>query len=69
MMNFYLKNGEGEKGMQTFMTGDKSVDGELLKGDKIKGTITYEIAKNSTGLKFYYNPSFLFGKSIVVKLD
>ena len=69
LMNFYLKNSDGEKGTQALMTGDKSVDGELLKGDKIKGTITYEISKNSSGLKFYYNPSFLFGKSIVVKLD
>jgi Domain of unknown function (DUF4352) len=67
-INFYIKNAEGEKGTSQFLSSLKPVDGELLAGDKIKGELAYEIAANSKGLKLYYNPTFLFGKSIVVEL-
>lgn len=66
LLNMYLKNSEGEKGTTRIFGNDKPIDGELLKGDIIKGSVGYEIAANSNGLKFYYNPSFLFGKSIIV---
>jgi hypothetical protein len=69
ILNFYLKDSDGQKATQSFMGDDKSIDGELLKGDKIKGTITYEVPINSSGLKLYYNPSFITGKSIVVNLS
>jgi Domain of unknown function (DUF4352) len=68
MLNFYLKDSDGVKGVQSFIADDKSIDGEFLKGDKIKGTITYEVSKDSKGLKLYYNPSFILGKSIVIDL-
>jgi Domain of unknown function (DUF4352) len=67
-ISFYIKNGEGEKGTSQFFSSLKPVDGELLAGDKIKGELAFEIAANSKDLKFYYNPSFLFGKSIVVEI-
>jgi len=68
MLQMYLKDSEGTRFRQTFLMGQKPLDGEILAGDKTKGDIAYELPKNSTGLKFYYNAAWLSGESIVVEL-
>ena len=70
MMSFHLENSDGQRQMHIFTPSvDKPFDGQLSKGDTTKGTLTYEVPKDSKGLKFFYNPNSLLGKSIVVKLD
>ena len=70
MMSFHLENSDGQRQMHIYTPPtDKTFEGQLSKGDTTKGTLTYEVPKNSTGLKFFYNPNSLLGKSIVVKLN
>lgn len=69
LLQMYVKDSEGSKFNQTFIPDQKSLDGELLSGDKVKGQLTYEVPKNVSGMKYYYNAAFLFGKSIVVDLQ
>ena len=68
MLQMYLKDSEGTRFKQTFLMDQKQIDGELLAGDKIKGDVAYEVPKNSTGLKFYYNAAWLLDESIVIEL-
>ena len=70
ILSFHLENSAGERAMHIYTPPtDKPFEGQLLKGDTTKGTLTYEVPKNATGLKFFYNPNFLLGKSIVVKVN
>ena len=70
LMGMYLKDSEGSKYNQTLMinTG-KQLDGELLAGDTVKGDISYEVPIVATGLKFYYNPSWLGDETIIVTIN
>ena len=70
MMSFHLENSDGQRQMHIYTPStDKPFEGQLSKGDTTKGTLTYEVPKDSKGLKFFYNPNLLLGKSIVVKLN
>ena len=68
VLNMYLKSGDGSKFQQSFLVNNKPIDGELLANDIIKGSVTYEVPKTASGLKFYYNPAWITGKSIVIDL-
>lgn len=69
ILQMYMKDKEGAKYTQTFLPDQKSLDGELLAGDKIKGQLSYEVPTTASGFKFYYSAAWLTGKSIVVNLN
>lgn len=69
LLQMYVKDEQGTKYTPTIgakTTG--SLDGEILAGDKTKGEVVFEVPATATGLKFYFNPNWLTGQSIVVDL-
>lgn len=68
LISMYLKGSDGTKFQQSYTINPKPIDGELLANDIIKGSVTYEVPKTASGLKFYYNPAWITGKSIVIDL-
>lgn len=69
LLQMSIKDSEGNK-YTPALTQDATgkVDGELLAGDIIKGDVGYEIPTTAKGLKFYYQPEWLTGNTIVVDL-
>lgn len=70
LLQMYIKDGEGNKYTPT-LTQDSTgkVDGELLAGEKVKGDVGFEVPANAKELYFYYEASWLTGKTIKVKLS
>lgn len=65
----YIKDSEGNKYTPTLVSdATGSVDGELLADDKVKGDVGFELPKVANGLKFYFNPNWVSGQSIVIDL-
>lgn len=69
LIQMYIKDSEGNKYTPAiFSDATGKVDGELLAGDKVKGDVGFEIPTTAKGLKFYFNPNWISGESIVVDL-
>jgi hypothetical protein len=69
--NFKVKDG---KGVETTVelnnsASDALKDGSLDKGDKIHGTVAFEMDPAATGLVLTFEPVVFFGQSIKITLD
>lgn len=70
LLSMYVKDSEGNEYTPT-LTSDATgkVDGELLAGEKVKGDVGFEVPSTATGMKFYYEPTWLGSeKTIIVDL-
>lgn len=70
MLQMYLKDSEGTKYNNTIgPETNGSLDGEIVAGDKTKGEVAFEVPTTATGLKFYFQPTWMNGTTIVVDLE
>lgn len=69
LVSFSAKTVAGERLGYAFASGGGQLDGKILPDDKLKGTLSYTVPPDASGLKLYYTPT-LFGQSaVIVALD
>jgi hypothetical protein len=62
--SFDAKDGEGTKGSYQFMTDGPSLDGTLLPGDTLRGSLQWKFDTAPSGLKVYFSNSLFGGDTI-----
>lgn len=65
LMSFDAKDGDGNKGKYQISTDAPSLDGGLVPGDTLRGTLVYGFDPGAKGLKLYYTDSLFGGDTIV----
>lgn len=65
LLQFTLKDGEGQKYNDTYVSGYNDPGGDLAPGDKVKGQMVYEVPKTLHSFTFNFEPD-PFGQGIIV---
>jgi hypothetical protein len=65
MVSFEAKDSEGAKGKFKFATQGTQLDGTLVPGDTLKGTLSWEFSPKASDLKIYYTDNLFLGDTIV----
>ncbi|HUV46819.1 MAG TPA: DUF4352 domain-containing protein [Candidatus Bathyarchaeia archaeon] len=69
MLSSSVKDEEGVKYTITIGADNKgSLDGKLLPNDKLRGEVTFEVPKEATGFKYYFETGVFGGETVVVDL-
>lgn len=67
---FKVKDDSGVEYTSTINTGDKALQsGELAKGDKVRGTVAFEVSKDAKGLVMSYKPLVIVGGADAIRVS
>jgi hypothetical protein len=67
---FSIKDNEGFEYNTSFFSANPSLkSGTILKGDKVRGLVTFEIRSNSSGLVVTYEPMVIFGGYEPIRIE
>ncbi len=70
LLQMHVKDTEGNKYDVALTTDDTgNIDGELLAGERVKGTVAFEVPQDAENLTLYYEPNWLGSGTIKVALD
>lgn len=68
LLSFGARDALGNQGSFN-LTGSKGLDGTIEAGSKLRGTVGYEFAADTTGIKLYYSSAVFTGQPTVFALD